>query len=73
MSSVHSTTTKCLITGEPCPPAVDDENYLEHCCWYNFDCKLSAYDLVKCRRYPEKAEEIMEKTSVRAGGEGTRP
>jgi len=60
MSSVHSTTTKCLITGEPCPPGIDDENYLQNCCWYNYDCRLCMYDMVRCRRYPEKAKEIEE-------------
>ena len=64
MSTVHGSTTKCLITEEPCPPGVDDENYLQNCCWYNYDCRFSVYDLVRCRRYPEKAKAIMEKAKA---------
>jgi hypothetical protein len=74
MSSVHGTTTKCLVTGEPCPPGVDDENYLENCYWYNFNCRSSMYDLICCRRHQEKANAMMEEEEAeRRRGSPTRP
>ena len=57
MSSVHGTTTKCLVTGEPCPPGVDDENYLQNCCWFNYDCKFFTRIVARRRslRHPVSA------------------
>jgi hypothetical protein len=65
MSSSHGTTTKCLVTGEPCPPGVDDENYLENCCWFLYDCRMCMYELINCRRYPEKAIAMIEEAERR--------
>ena len=65
MSTVHGTTAKCLVTGERCPPGVDDENYAQNCCWYNFNCNFSMYDVIRRRRHQEKADAMIEEFAER--------
>jgi|SRR6516162_2949122 hypothetical protein len=50
MSSVIGIHTKCIFDGNACPPGGQGVG-----CDYDFSCRTSAYDLLHCCRYPEKA------------------
>ena len=60
MSSVHDGFEKCPFDGEPCPAAIEGEDYITGECWYDFDCRRSTYDMLHCRRHPEKAGQFLE-------------